>query len=70
MDELNQNSSTDPNLPNNPGKLKRVLEAVLLSAQQSLTPAELKKVFLEEIGTDVIRVMLDELRVDLSLIHI
>ena len=66
MDELNQNSSTDPNLPNNPGKLKRVLEAVLLSAQQSLTPAELKKVFLEEIGTDVIRVMLDELRVDWS----
>ena len=66
MDELNQNSSTDPNLTNNPGKLKRVLEAVLLSAQQSLTPAELKKVFLEEIGTDVIRVMLDELRVDWS----
>jgi segregation and condensation protein B len=51
-------------LPDNPARLKRVLEAVLLSAQQPLTPLELKKVFLEEIGTDVLRVLLDEIRVE------
>jgi len=52
--------------PDNPAKLKRVLEAVLLSAQQPLTPLELRKVFLEEIGTDVLRVLLDEIRVEWS----
>ena len=41
-----------------------MLEAVLLSAQQPLTPLELKKVFLEEIGTDVLRVLLDEIRIE------
>ena len=51
-------------LPDNPARLKRVLEAVLLSAQQPLTPLELKNVFLEEIGTDVLRVLLDEIRVE------
>ena len=51
-------------LPDNPARLKRVLEAVLLSAQQPLTPLELKKVFLEEIGTDVLRVLLDEIRIE------
>ena len=50
--------------PDNPARLKRVLEAVLLSAQQPLTPLELKKVFLEEIGTDVLRVLLDEIRIE------
>ena len=55
---------TNPNMnpPNNPGELKRVLEAVLLSAQQPLSVFELRKVFVEEIGTDVLRVLLDELR--------
>ena len=70
MDDLNANPNTilnpDQSLPNNPGKLKRVLEAVLLSAQQPLSSAELKKVFLEEIGVDVLRVLLDELRVEWS----
>lgn len=60
MDEANINSNT--NQPNNPGELKRVLEAVLLSAQQPLSVLELRKVFVEEIGTDVLRVLLDELR--------
>ena len=66
MDELNTepNSATDAKIPNNPVQLKRVLEAVLLSAQQPLTPLELKKVFLEEIGTDVLRVLLDEIRIE------
>jgi segregation and condensation protein B len=65
MDELNTEAKMPDgreSIPNNPAQLKRVLEAVLLSAQQPLTPLELKKVFLEEIGTDVVRVLLDELR--------
>ncbi|MDR2113351.1 MAG: SMC-Scp complex subunit ScpB [Candidatus Accumulibacter sp.] len=45
-------------------QLKRVLEAVLLSAQQPLTLHDLKKVFVEEIGIDVLRVLLEELRAD------
>ena len=64
--DLNTSKSPDHAAPNNPGKLKRVLEAVLLSSQQPLTPAELRKVFLEEIGIDVVRVLLDELRVEWS----
>ena len=48
--------------PDNPGELKRILEAVLLSAQQPLALAELRKAFTEEIGADVLRVLLDELR--------
>ncbi len=60
MAEVNINPNTSQ--PNNPGELKRVLEAVLLSAQQPLSVLELRKVFVEEIGTDVLRVLLDELR--------
>lgn len=60
MAEVNTNPNTNP--PNNPAELKRVLEAVLLSAQQPLSVFELRKVFVEEIGTDVFRVLLDELR--------
>jgi segregation and condensation protein B len=41
-----------------------VLEAVLLSAPQPLTVSELKKAFVEEIGGDVLRVLLEELRAD------
>lgn len=50
--------------PNNPGELKRILEAVLLAAPQPLSLAELRKVFADEIGSDVLRVLLDELRVE------
>jgi segregation and condensation protein B len=50
------------NMPGDTGEMKRVLEAVLLTAQQPLSVAELKKVFVEEIGNDVLRVLLDELR--------
>ena len=66
MDELNTEaiSPTDAKIPNNPVQLKRVLEAVLLSAQQPLTVGELKKVFVEEIGNDILRVLLEELRAD------
>ena len=66
MDESNTEaiSPTDAKIPNNPVQLKRVLEAVLLSAQQPLTVGELKKVFAEEIGSDIVRVLLEELRAD------
>lgn len=60
MAEVNTNPNTSQ--PNNPGELKQVLEAVLLSAQQPLSVLELRKVFVEEIGADVLRVLLDELR--------
>ena len=50
--------------PSNPGELKRILEAVLLAAPQPLSLAELRKVFDDEIGSDVLRVLLDELRVE------
>lgn len=48
--------------PDNPAQLKRVLEAVLLSAMQPVTLYELKKAFADEIGGDVLRVLLEELR--------
>lgn len=48
--------------PENTTQLKRVLEAVLLSSQQSLSLSDLRKVFVEEISIDVLRVLLDELR--------
>ena len=62
MDEVNTSPSSNQNSPKNPEELKRVLEAVLLGSQQALSLSELKKVFLEEIGSDVLRVLLDELR--------
>jgi segregation and condensation protein B len=50
--------------PDSAAQLKKVLEAVLLSAQQPLTVNELRKAFVEEIGGDVLRVLLEELRAD------
>lgn len=52
--------------PDNPAALKRILEAVLLAAQQPLSLAELRRVFADEIGSDVLRVLLDELREEWS----
>jgi len=54
--------SVSVSAPENPDQIKRVLEAVLLSAPQALTVSDLKKVFVEEIGSDVLRVLLDALR--------
>lgn len=54
-------NSTRP-VPDNPAALKRILEAVLLAAQQPLSLADLRRVFADEIGNDVLRVLLDELR--------
>lgn len=68
MDELNTDSNTNSgtiqNPPDSPDALKRVLEAVLLAAQQPLSINELRKVFVEEIGSDVLRVLLDQLRIE------
>jgi len=66
MAELNTDSRPDRarSAPNNPGELKRILEAVLLAAPQPLSLAELRKVFADEIGSDVLRVLLDELRLE------
>ncbi len=50
--------------PDNPQQLKRVLEAVLLSAQQPVSMLELRKVFADAIGTDVLRKLLDEIRLE------
>ncbi len=52
--------SIDP--PDNPGEVKRVLEALLLSAQQPLPVSELGRAFAEGIGPEVLRALLDELR--------
>lgn len=51
-----------PLLPNNPTQLKRILEAALLSAQQPLSAAELKRMFDEELGNELLRKVLDDLR--------
>jgi segregation and condensation protein B len=59
---INLPASMSGDMPENTGEMKRVLEAVLLTAQQPLSVAELKKVFLQEISNDVLRVLLDELR--------
>ena len=44
--------------------VKKVLEAALLSAREPLMPLELKKLFDEELSTDTLRKLLDELRED------
>jgi segregation and condensation protein B len=47
-----------------PLHVKRVLEAALLSSAEPLPVVDLKKLFEEEIGTDVVRRLLDELRAE------
>ena len=48
----------------NTAQLKRVLEAVLLSATQPLSVSELRKVFDGEIGGELVRTLLNELRAE------
>jgi segregation and condensation protein B len=48
----------------NTQEAKHVLEAALLTADQPLPLAELRRLFSDEIGADTIRVLLDELRSD------
>jgi segregation and condensation protein B len=42
--------------------VKKVLEAALLAAREPMTPLELRKMFDEDLSTDVLRKLLDELR--------
>lgn len=49
-------------LPENPERLKRILEAALLVAQQPLTVSDLKRMFDPEVAADMLRKLLDELR--------
>ena len=46
----------------NPNEAKTVLETALLAAQEPLTPAELRRLFEDDIGADTLRRLLDELR--------
>lgn len=66
MDETNTEASIRPEAttPGNPAQIKRILEAVLLGASQPLSVGELRKVFPEGIGGDVLRVLLEELRAE------
>ena len=51
---------TTPDLP----EIKKVLEAALLTSQEPLPVAELRKLFEEEVSSDVVRRALQELRGD------
>ena len=50
----------------NPAEAKRIIEAALLSSQEPLSLADLKRLFEDEIGPDTLRRLLDELRGDWS----
>ena len=52
--------------PDNPADIKKVLEAALFAAQQPMTVSELRKMFEEDIGSDLVRKLLDELREEWS----
>ncbi len=48
----------------NPTEAKRIIEAALLSSQEPLSLADLKRLFDDAIGPDTLRRLLDELRDD------
>ncbi len=62
MNTVPSANSASAELPAAPDELKRVLEAVLLSAREPLSLPELRKVFNDEITADVLRPLLEELR--------
>ncbi len=47
-----------------PAEAKRIIEAALLSSQEPLSVADLKRLFEDDIGPDTLRRLLDELRED------
>ena len=49
-----------------PSEAKRIIEAALLSSQEPVSIADLKRLFDDEIGPDTLRRLLDELREDWS----
>lgn len=48
----------------NPGEIKRILEAALLTSQDPLSVVELKKLFDEELSAEILRRLLEELAHD------
>ena len=50
----------------NPAEIKRIIEAALLSSQEPLSLVDLKRLFDDGVGPDVLRRLLDELRDDWS----
>jgi len=48
----------------NPAETKRIIEAALLSSQEPLSLTDLKRLFDDEVGADLLRRLLDELRDD------
>jgi segregation and condensation protein B len=49
-----------------PAEVKRIVEAALLSSQEPLSLADLKRLFEDDIGLDTLRRLLEELRDDWS----
>ena len=58
------NSRSSKSGPSNTAELKRILEAALLCTQEPLTLNELKRMFDEDYGNDLLRKLLDDLRVE------
>jgi segregation and condensation protein B len=50
----------------NPAEVKRIIEAALLSSQEPLSLVDLKRLFDDAVGPDILRRLLDELRDDWS----
>jgi segregation and condensation protein B len=50
----------------NPAEVKRIIEAALLAAQEPLSLADLRRLFDEEVSSDTLRKLLEELRGDWS----
>ncbi|HEX8874258.1 MAG TPA: SMC-Scp complex subunit ScpB [Nitrosospira sp.] len=50
--------------PSSPGEIKRILETALLTSTEPLPLSELKKLFDEELSTEILRRLLEELRGD------
>ena len=64
MSEAIPDRPPDDALPGSPAEVRKVLEAVLLSAREPLSLADLRKVFADQLAGDVVRSLLDELRAE------
>ncbi len=62
MAEIKLKPTQQTDFPVNNGEVKRVLEVLLLTAQQPLPVSELRKAFDEAIGYEALRRLLDDLR--------
>lgn len=60
---LGSSPSTLPDL-SSPGEIKRILETALLTSTEPLPLSELKKMFDEDLSTEILRRLLEELRND------